>query len=86
MSDDGPDAPRHGAELHDRDGAVLGRVDAVFVDYVLVRTPGLFPIDLYIPVTELHAGEGGVHRVGVARREAARRWHRPLKRAPHPAG
>ena len=41
------------------------------------------PVDLYVPRTET-ALEDGRLRAGIGRREAyERRWHRPLKRAPH---
>jgi hypothetical protein len=71
-----------GARLVGRGGARIGTVDAVFADYLLVRTASLLPVDLYVPRTEV-AFEGGRLRVGVDRREAYERWHRPLKRAPH---
>ena len=62
----------------------IGTVDAVFADYLLVRTASLLPIDLYVPRTETALEAGGL-RVTVGRREAYERWHRPLKRAPHAA-
>ena len=74
--------PLVGASLVASNGKRIGRVEAAFVDYVLVRTAGLVPIDLYVPRPELTVEEG---RAGVAvtPREARARWHRPLKRAPH---
>ena len=57
-------------------------MDAVFADYLLVRTAGLLPVDLYVPRVEISAADGAV-RVDGSRREAYERWHRPLKRAPH---
>jgi hypothetical protein len=57
-------------------------VDAVFADYLLVRTDGLLPVDLYVPRPEI-ALEGDRLTVGCGRDEAYARWHRPLKRAPH---
>ena len=57
-------------------------MDAVFADYLLVRTRGLLPVDLYVPRLETSATDGTV-RVDCSRREAYERWHRPLKRAPH---
>ena len=63
-------------------GRRIGTVDAVFADYLLVRTASLLPVDLYVPRTET-ALEDGRLRVTVGRREAYERWHRPLKRAPH---
>ena len=62
----------------------IGTVDAVFADYLLVRTASLLPVDLYVPRTETTLEDGRL-RVGVGRREAYDRWHRPLKRAPHAA-
>jgi hypothetical protein len=63
-------------------GRRIGTVDAVFADYLLVRTASLLPVDLYVPRMET-ALEDGRLRVPVGRREAYERWHRPLKRAPH---
>jgi hypothetical protein len=60
----------------------IGTVDAVFADYLLVRTASLLPIDLYVPRPEV-ATENGRLQVDVTRSEAYARWHRPLKRAPH---
>lgn len=71
-----------GARLAGRGGARIGTVDAVFADYLLVRTAGLLPIDLYIPRRDVSEGEGEVS-VDCTRTEAYERWHRPLKRAPH---
>lgn len=76
------DPIRVGAVLRGERGRRIGRVDAVFADYLLVRTGGLLPIDLYVPRPEVRA-EGSGLAVGVGRREAYERWHRPLKRAPH---
>lgn len=76
--------PRVGDRVVDANGSRVGRVDAVFADYVLVRTRGVPPVDLYVPVPDLSAtGEGAV-RVAVSRSEAYDRWHRPLRKAPHP--
>jgi hypothetical protein len=63
-------------------GRRIGTVDAVFADYLLVRTASLLPVDLYVPRTETALSDGRL-RVAVGRREAYERWHRPLKRAPH---
>jgi hypothetical protein len=71
-----------GARVLGRGGTRIGTVDAVFADYLLVRTSGLLPIDLYVPRDALSATDGAV-RVDASRREAYERWHRPLKRAPH---
>jgi hypothetical protein len=79
MSDDGPHS---GMRLEGLSGRHIGTVDAVFADYLLVRTASIVPVDLYVPRTEvvIHAGRA---RVEVGRKEAHTRWHRPLKRAPH---
>lgn len=71
-----------GMRLFGHGGARIGTVDAVFADYLLVRTAGLLPVDLYVPRVEVSATDG-VARVDSSRREAYERWHRPLKRAPH---
>lgn len=63
-------------------GRRIGTVDAVFADYLLVRTASLLPVDLYVPRSETTLSDGRL-QVGVGRREAYERWHRPLKRAPH---
>jgi hypothetical protein len=73
---------RPGTRLLGRGGGRIGTVDAVFADYLLVRTRGLLPIDLYVPRVEVTA-TGGAARVDCSPREAYERWHRPLKRAPH---
>ena len=71
-----------GASLRGARNARIGTVDAVFADYLLVRTAGLVPVDLYVPRSEVTA-EGGRLTVDCGRAEAYARWHRPLKRAPH---
>jgi hypothetical protein len=71
-----------GAQLIGARGRRIGTVDAVFADYLLVRTASLLPVDLYIPLTEISFEDGRL-RVTVGRRDAYERWHRPLKRAPH---
>lgn len=73
---------RVGSELYGAEGRRIGRVDAVFADYLLVRTRGLLPIDLYVPTTEVSGGSDRLV-VEVGPEEAYARWHRPLKRAPH---
>ena len=70
-----------GAALHGSGGRI-GTVDAVFADYLLVRTSGLLPVDLYVPRPEVDASKGAL-RVECSSDEAYARWHRPLKRAPH---
>lgn len=79
---DVPSAKR-GDRLLGGDGRRIGAVDAVFADYLLVRTGGLLPVDLYVPRSEITALDGGDLRVDVNRRAAYNAWHRPLKRAPH---
>jgi hypothetical protein len=74
--------PHTGQVLRDARGRRIGTVDAVFADYLLVRTSGLLPIDLYVPRPEVTA-DGDALTVSCTRAEAYRRWHRPLKRAPH---
>jgi hypothetical protein len=71
-----------GSVLRGSGGRRIGTIDAVFADYILVRTAGLLPIDLYVPRSEL-ALDGATPTVSCTPREAYRRWHRPLKRAPH---
>ena len=60
----------------------IGTVDAVFADYLLVRTAGLMPIDLYVPRPDVVTGPEGLSVDG-SPAEAYERWHRPLKQAPH---
>ena len=61
----------------------LGTVDAVFADYLLVRTPGLLPVDLYVPRPDVARDEAGRLSVGLSAEEAYAAWHRPLHQAPH---
>lgn len=63
-------------------GRRIGRVDAVFADYVLVRSGRILPVDLYVPRDAITAADGRL-RVELDRRAAYEAWHRPLKRAPH---
>jgi hypothetical protein len=74
-----------GSRLTGKGGARIGTVDAVFADYLLVRTRGLVPVDLYVPRPDV-TDEDGVLSVACSRDEAYARWHRPLKRAPHSDG
>ena len=76
---------RRGARLHGPGRSRIGTVDAVFADYLLVRTAGLLPVDLYVPRPEVGI-EGERLTVDCGRDEAYARWHRPLKRAPHETG
>ncbi len=70
------------AVLHGKGGRRIGSVDAVFADYLLVRTAGLVPVDLYVPRPDI-GEDGGRLVVDATPDEAFRRWHRPLKRSPH---
>jgi hypothetical protein len=74
--------PARGMVVRGARGRRIGVVDAVFADYLLVRTTGLLPVDLYVPRPEV-AIEAGRLTVDCGRDEAYARWHRPLKRAPH---
>jgi hypothetical protein len=73
-----------GAALVGRGGTRIGRVEAAFADYLLVRTAALVPVDLYVPRPDVaYDQERRVVSVPCGRREAYTRWHRPLRRAPH---
>ena len=63
-------------------GRRIGRVDAVFADYLLVRTGLILPVDLYVPRDAVSRSDGAL-RVELDRKAAYEAWHRPLKRAPH---
>jgi hypothetical protein len=63
-------------------GRRIGRVDAVFVDYLLVRSGWILPVDLYVPRDAISVADGAL-RVELNRTAAYAAWHRPLKRAPH---
>ena len=71
-----------GMVLRGRRDRKIGTVDAVFVDYLLVRTSSLLPVDLYVPRPDVTRLDGTL-RVDCSPAEAYERWHRPLKRAPH---
>jgi hypothetical protein len=75
--------PRLGARVRGARRERIGTVDAVFADYLLVRTGGLLPVDLYIPRSDVTRGEDSGLTISVTAAEAYQRWHRPLKRAPH---
>jgi hypothetical protein len=60
----------------------IGRVEAVFADYLLVRSGWILPVDLYVP-RDAFSRENGALRVELDRKAAYEAWHRPLKRAPH---
>jgi hypothetical protein len=71
-----------GRSLHGPGGRRIGTVDAEFADYLLVRTAGLLPVDLYVPRPEVSTGAERL-TVDCGPDEAYARWHRPLRRAPH---
>jgi hypothetical protein len=73
---------RVGSALRDARGRRIGVVDGVYADYLLVRTAGLLPVDLYVPRPDVRQ-EGDRLAVDCGAQEAYVRWHRPLKRAPH---
>jgi hypothetical protein len=75
--------PRAGDRLVDPRGRVIGRVDEVYADYLLVRTAGLLPVDLYVPRNEVTQDDRGRLTVSASREQAYEAWHRPLRRAPH---
>lgn len=75
--------PLVGATLVGSGGERIGRVEAAFADYLLVRTPAPLPIDLYVPRPSVSQDEPGGLRADCGPAEARRRWHRPLRRAPH---
>ena len=83
MSGTEPAAP--GWQVLDTAGRRIGTVDAVFSDYLLVRTRSWMPVDLYVPVTAVSPAEQPDAIVVAADNEgeAYERWHRPLKKAPH---
>jgi hypothetical protein len=74
---------KEGDRLIDSRGRTIGRVDAVYADYLLVRTRGLMPVDLYVPRTAVQRIDGGGLGVDMDASKAYDAWHRPLKRAPH---
>jgi hypothetical protein len=73
---------RVGERLLGTRGRRIGRVDAVFADYLLVRSGWILPVDLYVPRDAISQRDGTL-RVEMDRRGAYQAWHRPLKRAPH---
>lgn len=71
-----------GDRLVGRRGRRIGLVDAVFADYLLVRSGVILPVDLYVPRNAVTSSDGRL-RVELDRKGAYEAWHRPLKRAPH---
>lgn len=82
MSDTTNVEPRVGDRLVGPRGRTIGRVDAVFADYLLVRAGWLLPVDLYVPRVAVRT-EGGRLHVELDRAAAYDAWHRPLKRVGH---
>ena len=80
---DTPETARAGLKLYGADGQRLGTVDAVFADYLLVRTASLLPVDLYVPRSDVSAEDDGRLSVKRTAAEAYEAWHRPLKRVSH---
>lgn len=74
---------RRGQPLLGRDGKRIGTVDAVFADYLLVRTRSLLPVDLYVPRNEVSVNEAGEPSVDASAEDAYEAWHRPLRRVAH---
>jgi hypothetical protein len=72
-----------GWQAFSSDGHLVGRVDAAFADYLLVRTAGLLPVDLYVPSDAIIAAGDGRVILRARGEDTYERWHRPLKRAPH---
>lgn len=72
-----------GWQVFSSDGHLVGTVDAPFADYLLVRTAGLLPVDLYVPRDAIIAADDGRVILRARAEDTYERWHRPLKRAPH---
>jgi hypothetical protein len=74
---------RVGAQVFGSGGRRIGRVDAVFVDYLLVRTVGAVPVDLYVPTEATHVESPQRIQIEVDAAQAYERWHRPLRAVAH---
>ena len=74
---------QRGQRLLGAGGRRIGTVDAVFADYLLVRTSGLLPVDLYVPRAEVTTAPDGQPMVDATPDAAYQSWHRPLKRVAH---
>ncbi len=72
-----------GATVMGNRGRRIAVVDAVFVDYLLVRTVGLPPVDLYLPIDAVTVESAQRVLVDASADEAYERWHRPLKSVAH---
>lgn len=81
----GAEPAARGWQVLDAGGRRIGTVDDVFADYLLVRTRGWLPVDLYVPVTEVSLASQPQAVVVAAEndQDAYARWHRPLRKAPH---
>ena len=77
--------PAAGDALRAASGRRIGTVDAVFADYLLVRTSGVLPVDLYVPRRDVARADRG-WAVDCDAPEAYACWHRPHKRTPHDDG
>ncbi len=74
---------RVGATVVGAGGRRIGIVDAVFVDYLLVRSAGIVPVDLYVPSEMARVEAPDRIRIEVDATEAYERWHRPLRAVAH---
>ena len=72
-----------GAQVFASSGRRIGTVDAVFVDYLLVRTVGAVPVDLYLPTAAARVESPRQIQIEVDATEAYQRWHRPLRAVTH---
>lgn len=77
--------PATGWRVFDAELRLIGTVDAAFADYLLVRTAGWLPVDLYVPRNAVRPGDEPDTLITSAAdaEEAYESWHRPLKAAPH---
>ncbi|HEX6139724.1 MAG TPA: hypothetical protein VF013_04575 [Candidatus Limnocylindria bacterium] len=83
MTQDGEAQPHRGQALVGAGGQRIGIVDAVFADYLLVRTSGVLPVDLYVPRVATNRDDAGRLAVESTPAQAYEAWHRPLKRVDH---
>jgi hypothetical protein len=72
-----------GAQVFGSGGRRIGTVDAVFVDYLLVRTAGAVPVDLYLPTEAARVESPRRIQIEVDATQAYERWHRPLRAVAH---
>lgn len=83
MTQDGETQPQRGQTLVGAGSERIGTVDAVFADYLLVRTSGVLPVDLYVPRAATKRDDAGRLAVDSTPAQAYEAWHRPLKRVEH---